>query len=77
VASTSYRWVQRFTPLFIDAAPPCRRAQVRAGSLTSPTLTLVFRVPSGLEVDGVVISGRKLVVACRWKSGPGSCQEAR
>jgi transposase-like protein len=22
---TIYRWVQRFTPLLIDAAPPCRR----------------------------------------------------
>ncbi|GGJ58051.1 hypothetical protein GCM10010121_080900 [Streptomyces brasiliensis] len=24
-----------------------------------------------------VIFGRKLAVSCRWKSGPGSCQEAR
>jgi IS6 family transposase len=23
---TVYRWVQRFTPLFIDAARPCRHA---------------------------------------------------
>jgi transposase-like protein len=23
---TVYRWVQRFTPLFADAARPCRRA---------------------------------------------------
>jgi IS6 family transposase len=23
---TIYRWVQRFTPLFIDAARPCRHA---------------------------------------------------
>jgi transposase-like protein len=23
---TSYRWVQRFTPLLIDAARPCRHA---------------------------------------------------
>jgi hypothetical protein len=24
-----------------------------------------------------VLRVRKLVLACRWKSGPGSCQEAR
>jgi transposase-like protein len=31
---TVYRWVQRFTPLLIDAARPCRHAPVTGGSWT-------------------------------------------
>jgi transposase, IS6 family len=31
---TVYRWVQRFTPLLIDAARPCRTAPVAGGSWT-------------------------------------------
>jgi transposase, IS6 family len=35
---TVYRWVQRFTPEFIEAAPPCRHAPPeRGGSSTRPT----------------------------------------
>ena len=29
-----YRWVQRFTPLLIDAARPCRHAREIVGSWT-------------------------------------------
>jgi hypothetical protein len=32
-----YRWVQRFTPLLIDAARPCRHAPVIGGSSTRRT----------------------------------------
>jgi transposase-like protein len=31
---TVYRWVQRFTPLLIDTARPCRHAPAIAGSST-------------------------------------------
>jgi IS6 family transposase len=31
---TVYRWVQRFTPLLIDAARPCRHRPVIGGSRT-------------------------------------------
>jgi transposase, IS6 family len=34
---TIYRWVQRFTPLLIDAARPCRHAP-GAGGLRGATL---------------------------------------
>jgi transposase, IS6 family len=34
---TLYRWVQRFTPLLIDAARPCRHRLVVDGSLTRHT----------------------------------------
>jgi putative transposase len=43
------------------------------------TLYVLFCAPRRLEVDqmqGLIIS-RKLAVACRCESGPGSCQEAR
>lgn len=33
---TLYRWVQRFTPLLIEAARPCRHALGRVGSLMRP-----------------------------------------
>ena len=33
---TVYRWVQRFTPLFADAARPLRRATATAGSSMRP-----------------------------------------
>jgi hypothetical protein len=33
---TVYRWVQRFTPLLIDAARPCRRAAGDPGLWTRP-----------------------------------------
>jgi hypothetical protein len=42
-----------------------------------PYVDPVFRVPSGLEVDGVVISGRKLVVACRVEVRSGYLPEAQ
>jgi hypothetical protein len=34
---TIYRWVQRFTPEFIEAARPCRHASVTGGSPTRRT----------------------------------------
>jgi hypothetical protein len=34
---TIYRWVQRFTPLLIDEARPCRHARAIAGSPMKPT----------------------------------------
>ena len=34
---TVFRWVQRFTPLLVDAAKPCPIALVTAGSWTRPT----------------------------------------
>src|ERR1700694_4513637 len=34
---TVYRWVQRFTPMFVDAARPCRHSPVTAGSSMRPT----------------------------------------
>jgi transposase-like protein len=34
---TVYRRVQRFTPLFVDAARPCRARPEVAGSSTRPT----------------------------------------
>ena len=34
---TVYRWVQRFTPLLIDAARPCRHAPVIDGLSMRPT----------------------------------------
>src|SRR5436190_7909799 len=40
---TVYRWVQRFTPLLIDAARPCRHAPGIDGSLTKR----IPRLPGG------------------------------
>ena len=34
---TVYRWVQRFTPLLMEAARPCRHVVGIGGSLTRPT----------------------------------------
>jgi transposase-like protein len=33
---TVYRWVQRFTPLLVDAARPCRHCPVTGRSPTRP-----------------------------------------
>jgi len=33
---TIYRWVQRFTPLLVDAARPCRMRRVIGGSSMKP-----------------------------------------
>lgn len=34
---STYRWVQRFAPEFIETAKPCRYIPVTGGSLTRPT----------------------------------------
>jgi transposase, IS6 family len=34
---TLFRWVQRFTPLLVDAARPCDTRSAAAGSWTRPT----------------------------------------
>ncbi len=44
---TVYRWVQRFTPLFIDAARPCRRAT--GGSSTKPSQRVRGSSPVGAQ----------------------------
>jgi transposase-like protein len=34
---TVFRWVQRFTPLLVDGARPCRHISVTGGTSTRPT----------------------------------------
>ena len=47
-----YRWVQRFTPLFIDAARPCRWHWVpRGSSLHQVGLASAWRVDGGKIVS--------------------------
>ena len=47
---TVYRWVQRFTPLFADAARPLRHATGTAGSSMRPT----SRSPAEPDLRGQV-----------------------
>src|SRR5712692_5288056 len=47
---TVYRWVQRFTPEFIEAARFCRHAPVTGGSRT--------RLPSRWLAGGPISTGR-------------------
>ena len=47
---TLYRWVQRFTPLLIDAARPTRTSRATGGSSMRPTSRsrgLALRLPGG------------------------------
>ena len=58
-----------------------RAAAARAGSAAagiSPGLSCAQQSRRWhRDIGHGVLRVRKLVVACRWKSGPGSCQEAR
>jgi transposase-like protein len=68
--ATLYRWVQRFTPLLIDAARPVRpgRAVVRRRDLREDFRGLVLRLPgrrpAGQVID-VYVSQRRDIASAR------------
>jgi len=65
---TVYRWVQRFTPLLVDAARVCRHAS--GGSWTyvkvNGTVAVVYRaVDQDGQVIDVLVSTRRDAAAAR------------
>ena len=68
---TVYRWVQRFTPLLLDAARPCRHAPGIDGSLTKRIPRLpgggsTFTVRSTSSGRSLTYWARAIVKTCGW-----------
>ena len=68
---TVYRWVQRFTPLLLDAARPCRHAPGIDGSLTKRIPRLpgggsTFTLRSTSSGRSLTYWARAIVKTCGW-----------